>query len=72
MRDFRIAVWGEHLRTALTPQVREALADLDLALGIWRPQWLPDGVSRAIWRRAGNPPGFAPDEHAITLVGPHL
>ncbi len=72
VRDLRIAVWGEHLRTPLTPQVREALADLDLALGIWRPQWLPTGVSRELWRRAGNPPGFAPDEHAITLVGPHL
>ncbi len=72
VRELRIAVWGEHLRTEVTAQVHDALADLDLALGIWRPQWLPDGVSRSTWQRAGNPPGFAPDERAITLVGPHL
>jgi phosphatidylserine/phosphatidylglycerophosphate/cardiolipin synthase-like enzyme len=72
VRDLRIAVWGEHLRTELTESVRAALADLDLALGIWRSQWLPDGVSRTTWQQAGNPAGFAPVERAITLVGPHV
>lgn len=72
VRDLRIAVWAEHLRTELTDQVRDALSDLDLALGIWRSEWLPEGVSRTTWRQAGNPAGFAPAERALTLVGPHL
>ena len=72
VRELRIAVWGEHLRTELTEKVRESLADLDLALGIWRPQWLPAGVSHETWQRSGSPVGFAPAERAITLVGPHI
>jgi len=72
VRDLRIAVWGEHLRTELTEPVRDALGDLDLALGIWRAQWLPDGVSRTTWQQSGSPVGFAPAERALTLVGPHL
>lgn len=72
VRDLRVAVWGEHLRTELTDEVRDALADLDLALGIWRPQWLPAGVSHETWQRSGSPVGFAPAERAITLVGPHI
>lgn len=72
VRDVRIAVWCEHLRAALTDELRASLADLDLALGIWRPQWLPDGVDRGTWRHTDEPAGFRPDERAITLVGPHL
>ncbi|HEY8301658.1 MAG TPA: phospholipase D-like domain-containing protein [Jatrophihabitans sp.] len=72
VRDLRVAVWGEHLRTELTDKVRASLADLDLALGIWRPQWLPSGAGPDTWRRADAPPGFRPAERALTLVGPHL
>lgn len=72
VRDLRIDVWAEHLRAPITPDLRDALADIDLALGIWRPQWLPDDVDPATWQRSGLPAGFAPDERAITLVGPHV
>lgn len=70
--DLRVAVWGEHLRAELTDDARAALADLDLALGIWRRQWLPDAADRDTWQRTDLPAGFRPDERAITLVGPHL
>ena len=72
VRDLRVEVWGEHLRAPITPSVRAALEDLDLALGIWRPAWLPEGAPATTWRTAGTPDGFAPDERAITLVGPHV
>ncbi|HEY2298470.1 MAG TPA: phospholipase D-like domain-containing protein [Jatrophihabitans sp.] len=72
VRDLRVEVWGEHLRAPITPSVRAALEDLDLALGIWRPSWLPAGAPRTTWQARGSPPGFAPDERAITLVGPHI
>ena len=73
VRDLRIDVWGEHLRTELTDKVRASLADLDLALGIWRPQWLPSGAEPATPGAAADvPAGFRPAERAITLVGPHL
>ena len=72
VRDLRVTVWRDHLRAADTPGLQSALEDLDVALGIWRPQWLPDGLPRTTWRRANSPEGFEPDERAITLVGPHV
>jgi phosphatidylserine/phosphatidylglycerophosphate/cardiolipin synthase-like enzyme len=72
VRDLRVEVWGEHLRAPITPSVRVALEDLDLALGIWRPGWLPAGAPMMTWQAGGSPSGFAPDERAITLVGPHV
>ena len=37
VRDLRVAVWAEHLRAPMKAELREALEDLDLALGMWRP-----------------------------------
>lgn len=70
VRDLRVAVWGEHLRTPLTAGVRGSLEDLDLALGMWRQSWLPKGVTPATWRVSGVPEGFEPEERVLTLVGP--
>jgi phosphatidylserine/phosphatidylglycerophosphate/cardiolipin synthase-like enzyme len=56
VRDLRVAVWAEHLRVALTPDVRGPLEDLDSALGIWRPEW-----------SSRTPPARGP---ALKLVGP--
>lgn len=70
VRDLRVAVWGEHLRTPIDGAVRLALEDLDLALGIWRPEWLPAGAPPTTWQRTDQPAGFAPTERVITLVGP--
>ncbi|MGH8860920.1 MAG: phospholipase D-like domain-containing protein [Jatrophihabitantaceae bacterium] len=72
VRDLRVAVWRDHLRAAPTPGLHAALEDIDLALGIWRPQWLPDGMPASTWQVTGSPPGFEPHERAITLVGPHV
>ncbi len=70
VRDLRVAVWGEHVRAPIKPGVRAALEDLDLALGIWRPAWLPPGANPTTWRAPGQPDGFRPDERALALVGP--
>lgn len=68
VRDLRVALWGEHLRAPLTPEVRDGLGDLDLALGIWRRDWLPPGAPADTWRRAGAPAGFAPAERVLRPV----
>jgi phosphatidylserine/phosphatidylglycerophosphate/cardiolipin synthase-like enzyme len=70
VRDLRVAVWAEHLRTPLTAGVRAALEDVDLALALWRPSWRPPGAPRDIWQRPGSPDGYAPAERALRLVGP--
>jgi phosphatidylserine/phosphatidylglycerophosphate/cardiolipin synthase-like enzyme len=71
VRDLRARLWAEHLRTPLTdPALRAALDDLDLALGIFRPEWLPPDAPAGTWRRPGMPAGFAPIESVLTLVGP--
>jgi phosphatidylserine/phosphatidylglycerophosphate/cardiolipin synthase-like enzyme len=70
-RDLRVALWAEHLRTPLTdPRLWAALADLDLALGAFRPEWLPPTAPAGTWRVPNMPPGFAPRERVLTLVGP--
>jgi hypothetical protein len=66
VRDLRVKLWAEHLRTPLDDQLTPALADLGTALGIWRREWLPDGHPPETWRRAGVPAGFAPTEWALT------
>ncbi len=70
VRDLRVAVWGEHLRAPMKAALRASLEDLDLALGIWRPDWLPDGVAPSTWLVPGSPAGFEPDERVLALVGP--
>jgi phosphatidylserine/phosphatidylglycerophosphate/cardiolipin synthase-like enzyme len=69
-RELRIALWAEHLRTPLTGRLRAALGDLNLALGMWRDEWLPTGAPRETWQRPGVPAGYAPAERALALVGP--
>jgi phosphatidylserine/phosphatidylglycerophosphate/cardiolipin synthase-like enzyme len=70
VRDLRVAIWGEHLRTPLTDGVRAALEDLDLALGMWRPEWRAPGAPVDLWQRPGSPDGYAPAERVLSLVGP--
>lgn len=71
VRDLRVSLWAEHLRTPLTdPAVRGSLEDLDLAIGAFRPEWLPATAPAGTWRHPGVPAGFAPVESVLTLVGP--
>ena len=71
IRDFRVRLWAEHLRVELgSPTLQEALANLETAFGIWRPEWLPPGTPSDMWRIQDNPPGFRPAEKVLTLVGP--
>jgi phosphatidylserine/phosphatidylglycerophosphate/cardiolipin synthase-like enzyme len=72
VRDLRVSVWADHLRTEVSEEVRSALEDPVLALGIWRPEWLPAGAPHTTWRVHDTPTGYRPTERAITLVGPHL
>jgi phosphatidylserine/phosphatidylglycerophosphate/cardiolipin synthase-like enzyme len=70
VRDLRMRLWAEHLRTPVTDEVRTHLEDLDLALGIFRPEWLPPQAPAGSWRTPGMPEGFDPRESVLTLVGP--
>lgn len=71
VRDFRMKIWAEHLRLGpepWPPTVWSALANLDTALGIWRPDWLNPPSN--MWRASDNPVGFAPTEAVVTFLGP--
>jgi phosphatidylserine/phosphatidylglycerophosphate/cardiolipin synthase-like enzyme len=71
VRSVRVALWAEHLRTPLhDAELRKHLEDIDLALGIFRPEWLPPHAAAGTWRTPGIPAGFAPRESVLTLVGP--
>ncbi len=70
VRDLRVRLWAEHLRTPLTDELRPYLEDIDLAIGIWHPYWLPPDAPAGTWRRAGYPSGFAPEERVLVPVGP--
>jgi phosphatidylserine/phosphatidylglycerophosphate/cardiolipin synthase-like enzyme len=70
IRDLRVRLWAEHLRAPLTTQVRTALQDLDLALGAWLPDWLPEDRPATTWRQPENPPGFRPAESVLRTVWP--
>jgi phosphatidylserine/phosphatidylglycerophosphate/cardiolipin synthase-like enzyme len=70
VRDLRVAIWAEHLRTPLTEDVRAALEDLDLALAMWRPEWRADAAPVDLWQRPGSPAGYAPRERVLACVGP--
>jgi hypothetical protein len=70
VRDLRVRLWAEHLRAPLTPDLAASLADLDLALGIWRPEWLPAGQSPTVWRESGSRPGHHPGESVLRPVWP--
>jgi phosphatidylserine/phosphatidylglycerophosphate/cardiolipin synthase-like enzyme len=68
VRALRVRLWGEHLRAPLTDELRDALGDLDLALGVWRREWLPADRPADTWRRAGAPAGFTPAERVLVPV----
>jgi phosphatidylserine/phosphatidylglycerophosphate/cardiolipin synthase-like enzyme len=50
VRDLRTRVWSEHLRTPIDAELQAALDDVDCALGMWQPAWLPAGPPRDQWR----------------------
>lgn len=72
VRDLRVRLWAEHLRTPVTDALRLSLQDLDIALGIWDERWLaaaiPPDVRRDMWRAPGVPVGFAPVEQMLARV----
>ncbi|MEV6494458.1 phospholipase D-like domain-containing protein, partial [Actinoplanes sp. NPDC051633] len=62
VRDLRVQLWAEHLRTPVTDDLRPHLENLDLAIGIFRPEWLPPEAQAGSWRTPGLPAGFDPLE----------
>jgi phosphatidylserine/phosphatidylglycerophosphate/cardiolipin synthase-like enzyme len=70
VRDLRVQLWAEHLRAPLTSQLRLSLEHLDLALGIWRPKWLPDSQPTSTWLQPGHPVGYEPTEVVLHAVWP--
>lgn len=70
VRDLRVQLWAEHLRAPLSPGLRASLEDLDLALGVWRTEWLPRGRPPSTWREPGRPDGYEPAESVLRAVWP--
>ena len=70
VRDLRVQLWAEHLRTPVTDELRKHLEDLDLAIGMFRPEWLPPHAPAGSWRTPDLPAGFDPLESVLTFVGP--
>jgi phosphatidylserine/phosphatidylglycerophosphate/cardiolipin synthase-like enzyme len=70
VRNLRVQLWAEHLRTPITDELRPYLEDLDLAIGMFRPEWLPPLAPAGSWRTPGLPDGFDPLESVLSLVGP--
>lgn len=69
----RKSLWAEHVKIGPPPwpaAVDAALDDVDLALGLWKPQWLPATAPQGLWSATGRPAGFAPTGVARTYVGP--
>jgi hypothetical protein len=70
VRDLRVRLWAEHLRAPLTPELTASLEDLDLALGMWRPEWLAGRQPASTWREPGSPAGYRPAESVLRAVWP--
>jgi phosphatidylserine/phosphatidylglycerophosphate/cardiolipin synthase-like enzyme len=70
VRDLRVRLWAEHLRAPLTAELTRSLEDLDLALGMWRPEWTPAEQPASTWREPGSPAGYQPTESVLRAVWP--
>jgi phosphatidylserine/phosphatidylglycerophosphate/cardiolipin synthase-like enzyme len=73
VKDVRKALWAEHLKIGTSgwpSAVDAALEDEAVALGMWRPSWLPSGVPSDTWVASDKPVGFNPTSVARTYVGP--
>jgi phosphatidylserine/phosphatidylglycerophosphate/cardiolipin synthase-like enzyme len=66
VRDLRVRLWAEHLRTPVPDTLRPALENLDVSLGIWRTSW--SAAPADYWREPDCPPGFAPGRRALMPV----
>ena len=66
VRELRVRLWAEHLRTPLHDELRPALDNLDVSLGIWRSSW--SRAPASYWREPGRPEGFAPGRRALMPV----
>ena len=60
----------EHLHAPLNAEVRASFEDLDVALGIWRAEWLPPQCDASTWRQSGHPVGYTPAESVLRTVWP--
>jgi phosphatidylserine/phosphatidylglycerophosphate/cardiolipin synthase-like enzyme len=72
IRDFRIALWSEHFNlpdSGRPAGVQAALEDLDIALGLWRSNWLPTTAVDS-WIVPDRPVGFLPLPKELEFVGP--
>jgi phosphatidylserine/phosphatidylglycerophosphate/cardiolipin synthase-like enzyme len=64
VRELRVEVWGEHLRSEIDPELRTELTDLDNALAMWRRNWSTDSARwtgrlersalRPVWPQEGH------------------
>jgi phosphatidylserine/phosphatidylglycerophosphate/cardiolipin synthase-like enzyme len=70
VRDLRVRLWAEHLRAPLTSELAASLEDIDVALGMWQPDWVADDQPSGLWREPGSPPGYQPAETALRAVWP--
>ena len=70
VRDLRVKLWAEHLRTPVDDTLRPSLEDLDVAMGIWREEWRPPGASDRLWLDPDLPVGFKPMERVLFSVNP--
>jgi phosphatidylserine/phosphatidylglycerophosphate/cardiolipin synthase-like enzyme len=74
--DFRVQLWANHFRipSPIASGVLDALENIDIALGLWRPEWLPKTAPAGTWETPNQPPGFTQEWYSagtqLTFVGP--
>jgi phosphatidylserine/phosphatidylglycerophosphate/cardiolipin synthase-like enzyme len=72
IRDFRVSLWSEHFNIPVAGRpagVQAALENINIALGLWEPNWLPPG-NLDTWIVHDRPPGFIPRPNEMERVGP--